>query len=151
MNRHRIRALSILAAIAIVFGTFQAPSQARTTMASAGRAVAAADYGCFVLSYSTMTNVCSSAKRLETSLPVDASGTYTVKVNAQGPLPSGTVGCEAIGVNESVTLFWASGVRWLSISSAPQNLYMTTTVPSGGSLFVYCDVNPNGRVSTISW
>jgi hypothetical protein len=145
------RVFSLLAAVALALGGLPASSQARTIMASAGRAAIAADYGCFLLNGSTMINSCGSAKRLETSLPTDAGGTYTVKVSAQGPSPASNVGCEAVGVNATATAYWGSGVQWLPAFPAAQVLNLITPVPAGGTMFAYCDVYPNGRVNTISW
>jgi hypothetical protein len=151
MIRKSTRYLSVLAAGAMALGIAHTPSQALTIMPSAGRATDAADYGCFWLSYSTMTNGCSSVKRLETSLPIGGSGWVNVKVNAQGASPSNNVGCEAIAVNDAVTSFWGYGVRWLPAFGSAQNIMTTTWVPGGGGLYVYCDVYPNGRVNTINY
>lgn len=145
------RYLSVLAAGAMALGISHTPSQARNVMPSAGRAQHAADYGCFWLNFSTMTNGCSSVKRLETSLPIDSSGWVNVNVNAQGASPSNNVGCEAIAVNAAATSLWAYGVRWLPAFGSAQTITTTTWVPGGGGLYVYCDVYPNGRVNTINY
>lgn len=149
-NRNRNHALSLLTVAVIALGTFQ-PLQARSLMASAGRAVAAADAGCFVLSYSSMTNVCSTVKRLETALPVDNAGSVTVKVSAYGATSSNNVGCEAIGIDAAFTTVWGNGLRWLPAFGYVQSIYTSTYVPAGGGLYVYCDVYPNGRVQMFDW
>ena len=149
-NRNRNRALSLLTVAVIALGTFQ-PLQARTLMASAGRAVAAADAGCFGLFYSSMTNYCGSVKRLETPLPLDAAGWVTVKVNAYGPTSSSNVVCEALGIDDAFMSVWGDGVRGLPAFGSVQSIYTSTYVPAGGGLFVYCDVYPNGRVQMFTW
>jgi hypothetical protein len=150
MNRNRNRALSLLTVAVIALGTFQ-PLQARTLMASAGRTLAAADAGCFMLGYSSMTNVCGAAMRLETPLPLDTAGWVTVKVNAYGPTASSNVGCEAIGINDAFTAAWGYGIQWLPAFGSVQSIYTSTYVPTGGGLYLYCDVYPNGRVQMFTW
>jgi hypothetical protein len=152
MKQHkRSLSLAMLAAAGISVGSFQSPSHARTIMPSAGRTLAVADSGCFWLSFSAMTNGCSTAKRLETPLPIDAAGWVTVGVNAVGAGPANNVGCEAVAVNDASTLFWAYGVRWLPAFGAAQRIATTTYVPGGGGLYVYCDVSPGGRINTINY
>jgi len=145
------RALSILAAAALTIGSFHPAVHARTIMASAGRAVNAGDYGCFWLSGSSMTNGCGYTVRLETSLPVDAAGWVTVNVSAQGAGPGNNVGCEAVAMDWTLTSFWGWGQVWLPAFGSAQSIHTTTWVPSGGGLFVYCDVQPNGRVNLINY
>jgi hypothetical protein len=151
MTRTNARILSILSAATIACVTSQGLSYARSIPASAGRARFAADADCFSLSYQTMTNVCSTSKRLEIPLVVDAAGTYTVSVVAQGATSSNNVGCEAVGSNAAATSYSISGVHWLPVFGSAQTITASAYVPSGGRLYATCDVSPNGRVNTLVW
>lgn len=152
MNRKRIRVLSILAA-AVVVGTFQAPSHARNIIASAGRAVVAADNSCFWLNGGSINNGCSSRKLFTIPLWLgDPAGYVSVKVNAQGASTSNTVGCHAVGTNESITAVWSSGYKWLSTYGTPESIALQPVyTPANGSLYVDCYLDPNGRVNTLHW
>lgn len=151
MSHTKTRILSILSAAAIACVTSQGLSDARSIPASAGRARFAADYDCFSLAWSSMSNVCSSTKRLEIPLVVDAAGTYTVTVNAQGASASNNVGCEAVGSTAAADVISASGVHWLPAFGSPQSITGSAFVWNGGRLYATCDVQPSGRVNTFIW
>jgi hypothetical protein len=152
MKRNQARFLAIFAIPGIVVGLAQGTSQARSMLPSAGRAVAAADYGCFALDASTMTNVCSTTKMLEIPLIVDAAGVYTVTVTAQGATSANNVGCQAFGVSRDF-LNVNSGTprRFLTSFGVAVNLVTSASVPFGGGLFVNCQVSPGGRVNMVNW
>jgi hypothetical protein len=153
MNRKIVHAFSTFAMAALVSTTFVNPSQARTTMAAAGRAVLPADVGCFLLDSSAMTNFCSSPKNLETSLVIDAGGTFTVTVNAEGGAPANTVGCQARSVDKSARSFASSGTfKFLSTFPLPEDIVLNPVpVPFRGGLFVTCQVSSGGKVNTFNW
>jgi len=147
------RALSVLAipglAMAIAHGT----SQARSLLPSAGRAVGPADYGCFVLSGSTMTNVCGVTKVWEMALPTDGDGHYSVTVTAQGANTATNVGCAAFGIDRA-GLGWASDDprRFLSVfNNTAEDLTTRAWKWGGGGMFVNCLVDLNGRVNVVNW
>jgi hypothetical protein len=154
MNRKTVHAFSTFAMAALVSTSFVNPSQARTTMASAGRAVSPADASCFLLDSSAMTNFCSSPKNLETSLVIDAGGTFTVTVNAEGGAPANTVGCQSRSVDKSARSFASSGAfQFLpTFGSVPVDIVLNPVpVPFRGGLFVTCQASPGGKVNTINW
>jgi hypothetical protein len=145
------RAFSLLAVAALALSGFNPVVQARTLMASAGRAVAPGDYGCFGLWYSSMTNYCSYTTRLEMSLPIDSAGWVSVHVNAYGGSAANNVGCEAVAIDAGLTAVWSYGQMWLPAFGSSQTINTSTYVPGGGGLFMYCDVLPYGRVNTINY
>jgi hypothetical protein len=153
MNRKTLQAFCIVSAATVATASFVTSSQARTTMASAGRAVASADYGCFVLDSSSMANICTNTTSLETSLVIDAGGSFTVTVNAEGATPSNTVGCQAWGVDKTARFFSISGAfKFLSIFGSPQDITLNpVSVPTRGGMFVSCQVSHFGRVNTFNW
>lgn len=152
MNRNRTRFLALLAIPGIAMGVAQGTSQARTIVPSAGRAVSAADYGCFALDASTMTNAyCSTKKELEIPLVVDAAATYNVTVTAIGASPSNTVGCKSVSVSKNGFVYQASARVHLASFGVAGDLVTSVIVPSGGGLFVNCEVFPNGKVTMVNW
>lgn len=154
MNRNTFHALSTLAIATIVSTTFVDSSQARTTMASAGRAVFPADADCFRLDGSSVGNACSGIRGFETSLVIDAGGTYTVTVNAEGPTAASNVGCKAMAVDKTARFFSSSG-DYQNLSGPPflpQDIILRpVSVPFRGGLFVNCQLSPGGRVNTFNW
>jgi hypothetical protein len=148
-NRRRLFLSIFLVGSVIVPAT----SSARTQPASSGRAIAAADYGCFSLWYSSMTNNCGSAKSLEIPLVIDNSGNKTVTIAAYGASVSNNVCCTSSGLNRELTLVWGSGAARCLPSFGSSQLITTTGayVPSWGYAYATCTVSPGGRVNTVGF
>lgn len=146
------RTLSFLAATALAFSPLPPAAQARTVMASAGRPQFFADWSCFWLENSSMTNGCARTVRLETSLPVDAGGWWTVRVSAQGATTANNVCCSASSTDANAVPVSAPGAQCLRVFGTPDVIpSQAVFVPAGGGLFVSCNVQPNGRVNTINY
>lgn len=127
-------------------------ASARTMPASGGKAVAWSDNACFGMSYSSMSNGCSTMRSFELPLVVDTAGAKTVYVSAYGAGPSNNVGCVAAGVNRGITLTWASSRVWLPSFGASQVITLTGAyVPPGGLFYTNCYVNPGGRVNVVDY
>ncbi len=125
---------------------------ARTTPASSGRAQFWSDGSCFVMSYSSMQNSCTTAKSFELPLVVDNAGSKTVYVTAYGASSSNNVGCIAVGVNREVTAAWSSPRLYLPAFGSSQIITLTGAyVPSGGYLYANCWLNPSGRVNVVDY
>lgn len=154
MQRNRTRLLATLAIPALALGLAQGTSQARSILPSAGRAVNPADYGCFWLNGSTMTNGCPATKVLEIPLTADGSwnGWYTVTVTAQGASESNNVGCKSFGLSKDGSGWTGWEPRqYLPAFGSAQDLTTTTWAPGGGGIYVNCEVAPNGRVNMVNW
>ncbi|MGE6757450.1 hypothetical protein ACQKGO_05505 [Corallococcus interemptor] len=128
-------------------------AMARTVPASSGRSVLWSDGSCFAMSYSTMTNSCSTRRSFELPLPVDNIGYKTVTVTARGgATASNRVGCMAIGMNREATIVWGGTRKWTTTYSASQALSLTDAyVPTGGYLYANCLVDPAGQVNTVDY
>ncbi|MBN8228003.1 hypothetical protein JYK02_10835 [Corallococcus macrosporus] len=123
---------------------------ARTVPASAGRPVAWSDGPCFSMSYSTMSNVCSTRRSYEIPLTSDSAGSKAVNVTARGATPSNNVGCMAIGMNREATLVWGGTRKWLTSFGTPQIIALTGAyIPNSGYLYANCLVDPGGQVNTV--
>lgn len=150
---NRTGALALLAIPALAMAIAHGTSQARSLLPSAGRAVNPADYACFWLNGSTMTNGCTVNKTIEMALPTDGDGHYTVTVTAQGQTTSNNVGCAAFGIDRA-GLAWASDDprRFLSVfGSTAEDLSTRAWKWGGGGMYVNCLVDPNGRVNVVNW
>jgi hypothetical protein len=134
--------------MAISHGT----SQARSLLPSAGRAVNAADYACFWLDGSTMTNGCTTNKVIEIPLPTDGDGHYTVTVTAQGATTANNVGCAAFGIDRN-GFAWASDDprKFLPSFGTAQDLATRAWKWGGGGMYVNCTVDPGGRYNYVNW
>ncbi|HSP77096.1 MAG TPA: hypothetical protein VLQ93_01105, partial [Myxococcaceae bacterium] len=127
-------------------------ASARTTPASSGRAQYWSDGSCFSLSYSTMTNNCSTTKSFEIPLSVGPSGSKTVYVTGHGANSSSSVGCMAIGMNREFTLVYGGTRKWLDQFGVADIITLTDAyVPGWGYLYVNCSVMPGGRVHTVGY
>ncbi|MHA7629219.1 hypothetical protein [Corallococcus sp. M7] len=126
-------------------------AMARTVPASAGRSVVWGDGTCFIMSYSTMTNGCSTRRSYEIPLTVDNAGGKTVNVTARGGATSSNrVGCMAIGMNREATLVWGGTRKWTTLFNTSQVLTLTDAyVPNSGYLYANCLVDPSGQVNTV--
>jgi hypothetical protein len=150
MKSNITRYLSIAAAV-MAISSVAPQSQARSVVASAGRAVSHADQGCFGLWYSSMTNYCTTQKTLEIPLTADRSGWFNVVVTAYGASASNNVGCSATGVNKTYTSVWGSPTVYLSSFGSSQDINLTTYNYDFGGMYATCSVQPNGRVNLINW
>jgi len=120
--------------------------------AAAGRAVNAADYGCFSLWYDSVTNNCG---RKTFTIPLIADGTpgghYKPVVTAAGASPANNVGCTAWAVDKTVTWVWTSSTQYLPAFGSAQDLILPVDAPAGGGLAVDCEVDTGGRIDIVNW
>jgi hypothetical protein len=150
MNRTIV--LSVLLASISAIGLAQ-DSDARSLLPSAGRAQDPAQYGCFWLEHSTMTNGCTGpAKSFEIPLTMDGDGLYTVTVTARGASTSNNVGCLATGIDRSGTAFAGPDPRkFLEVFNAPHDLVTRAWHWGGGGVYVNCQVDLNARINVVRW
>jgi hypothetical protein len=138
--------------IALAIGAVALPAAARGTVATAGIALPESDAGCFSEFYGARLNVCGSTKLLRFSPSIDSSGSKDVWVFAEGAGPSNNVGCQALGIDSSVTWYWASPTNYLPAFGSTQTIYLSgAQAPGWGAFFVNCYVNSGGRVNSIHW
>lgn len=149
MNRKRIQTFAV--AMLLLFGSLSGSVQARSVLPSAGRAVNAADSGCFALSYSHVQNTCTSVKRLEIPLFINESGTKTVRVTAQASSYSNLVTCIAVGRNKEGTMTWSSGWKNIPSYGPASDIVLSVYGPPWGSIYASCDVHPGGWVNMVNW
>ncbi|NOK37072.1 hypothetical protein HMI49_28125 [Corallococcus exercitus] len=127
-------------------------AMARSVPASAGRPVLWSDGPCFQMSYSIMSNSCSTQRSYEIPLTADSAGSKTVVVTAYGATFAKNVGCMAIGMNREATLVWGGTRRWLVSFGTAQLITLTDAyVPNSGYLYANCLVNPGGQVNTVDY
>lgn len=150
-NRRLVKGFIAIMAVALAVAAASTSSHADGTMPSAGRAVSAADYGCFSLYFSSMTNACGSMKTLEIPTTVRRSGNFNVQVTAYGATLSNNVGCIAHGIDKTRTAIYGGPKKYLTTFGSPQDIALTTYVPDYGGMYVACDVNPGGRVHVVHW
>lgn len=154
MNRS-LRILSAAAAVALAVPAMQTTSVARTALPSSGRTFSMADMGCFSLSYSSMTNVCGTAKYIEIPLTHDSpiGGWLSPRVTAQGTAPAGNVGCTATAIHKSLGYYWsnAAGYEYVPVFGSPQDIVLDVYAPGDAGLYVTCEVHPWARVNLVTW
>ncbi|WP_375759794.1 hypothetical protein [Corallococcus exercitus] len=127
-------------------------AMARSVPASAGRPVLWSDGPCFQMSYSTMTNICSTRRSYEIPLTADSAGNKTVVVTAFGSTSSRNVGCMAVGMNREATVVWGGSRRWLPAFGTPQLITLTGAyIPNSGYLYANCLVDPGGQVNAVDY
>jgi hypothetical protein len=149
---HRSRTRRILAAITTVatIATASPLAMARSTSAFVGRPQNSSDAGCFWEWYGSLTNVCDTTKTLIVPLTVDVPGNHTIFVSAYGAGAANNVGCAAFGVNKEVTAYWGGVASYLSTFGASVDITLSGYVPPGGSLYVACFTNPQGRINMVN-
>lgn len=145
------RSLTVAFGIALSIAMGSAPSRADSTMAAAGRAVAAADQGCFTPWYSAIVNTCSSTKSFDIPLTLSRFGNFIVRVTAFGATLSNTVGCAAYGMDKTMTTYWGGAMQYLPAFGVSQDITLTTYVPDQGGLFASCQVYSGGRIHVVNW
>jgi hypothetical protein len=154
MIRTGKRLLAAFAIPALAVGLVGGASHARSILPSAGRAVFPADFGCFSLNFSSMTNTCPTTKAFDVPLTADGSlsGWYTVTVTAQGASNANNVGCKSFGLAKDGSAWTGWEPRqFLPAFGTPQDLVTTTWVSGGGGIFTNCDVGPNGSIFVVNW
>jgi hypothetical protein len=137
--------LMALASVAVI-----GQANARSVPASVGRAVNPSDSACFSMNTSTLTNVCSTVRRLELPLTMDTSGWKNISITARGPSAAGNVVCDAVGTNADLTSVYNPGAQALPRFGSPATISLRNYVWSGGRLFAACNVYPGGAVYTVS-
>lgn len=152
-HTHNLFKAAILAlGIVLAMGAASLPAAARGVPATGAIALPASDIDCFSEFYGSYRNVCASTKLLRFSLSVDSGGPKDVWVIAEGASPNNNVGCEAIGINSSVTSYWGSPKLYLSSFGSTQTIYLNGAyVNSFGALYVNCWLNNGGRVNSVSY
>lgn len=150
-----LRLLVAASAFALTMPGVPQLASARTALPSSGRASNYADEGCFSLAYSSMTNVCGTARSLEIPLTHDnsLSNWLSPKVTAYGATSSNNVGCTAIAIHKSLGYYYSNtgGWEYLAGFGAPQDIAMDIYAPGDTGLYVVCSVQPSGRVNLVVW
>jgi hypothetical protein len=125
---------------------------ARSVGGFAGISVNPADDTCWGNSLGAVVNNCSTVKRWCIPLPVDAAGSYNVRVYAYAPSGSSNVGCFAAGINPEATWYWSSPQTYLSTFGSVQQINLTGAYsPGWGTLYACCDAGPGAWVDSVTW
>jgi hypothetical protein len=144
--------LSVMVIIgAVVVGSSE-PTKAGNLPARGGKT----DYpisepGCWGLYGPTIQNNCSTEKFWYMPLVNVGAGSFWVIVTAEAASSSSGIRCISTGANATATSFWSSSWITLSQFGTATNLFLATTVPSGGSGMVDCSVLPGGKLHTLNW
>jgi hypothetical protein len=146
---------SSLAAITVLLaaGAVALPADAARAVSAfaGGRSFDPASMGCFVEAWGGIKNICAGTKSYEVSLPVDSPGLKTVFAYVQASSADSNVKCRAIAVGTNGTFASGTGFKELAWFGAGfQKLTLTgANVPSWGSLYLYCEVEPGGKISHV--
>ena len=150
MKRFMVRALETVS-IGVFIGALAIamPADARTTNASAGRAVGGSQNTCFNVSTvpgggtAGVSNVCAGGASYAVPLVVDTGGLKTFVVAGQVNA-GGTLQCQIL----TFTQLGAQG-QFSAVMTFPPGGGMTTrsvsaSVPGGGTGFLFCFMSGNG-------
>lgn len=138
--------------VLLMTGAVALPAAARSVTAYAGgRSFYEADAACFSVITGGVTNTCGSMKKYEISLPVDSPGYKTVLVNAYGTSASNDVSCQAIAVSSSLSWGGSPQLSLPSFGSTQTITLSGANVLYAGSLYLYCEVDPGGRINSVNF
>jgi hypothetical protein len=153
MTRKSTRFMSITAAVAVGLATAAGALHASSAPGFMGRARFSADAHCFEESWGAAVNTCSTMKQLLFPLVSDGTpnGWHDVIVSAFAALPSNNVSCTAISVDANGVPWDTDGPRQLSTFGTAKDLLFQVHAPGHGALYVFCDVQPGGRVNLVNW
>jgi hypothetical protein len=143
-----------LSAAAMAFLALGAVSMSGMARTSPGidHYAAPADVACMQESWGSVINTCSTTRGAFFPTPVDNSGSKTVKLTARSDDSSKNVCCHALGIDASATFVWGSAWACLPAFGSAQTLTMTgASVPSGGTMYVYCDVGAGAKVASVNY
>jgi hypothetical protein len=107
--------------------------------------------GCWGVSSGTVQNVCSQAKFWWMPLINVGAGSFWVTVTAEAANNNSNVQCSSTGCNHDGTSCTSSGSFPLPQFGLPRDINLSTSVPSGGTGMVDCQVNPGGKIHTLNW
>jgi hypothetical protein len=143
----------VLSAIALIgVAGLSHPADAGNLPARAGKSdYPVSEPGCWAPYAGTVRNQCSVEKYWWMPLVSVGAGSFWVTVTAQAASSSSNVRCVSTGANREGTAFYSSGLVSVSQFGAASNIYLSTTVPPGGSGMVDCYVLPGGKLHTLSW
>ncbi|KYF76056.1 hypothetical protein BE17_11690 [Sorangium cellulosum] len=153
---NRIVKLTLVAASALALGAIALPAAARSSVAFIGRAQFPAEAGCFVESFGTMINNCSSMTSLIIPLIVDpgASGNYVyATVTAYAASTTGMVRCASFGVDSASGTVWGGAMQNLPALGSRQDIVLPGAYyfNSNSTAYVACHVGPGGQVNQIRY
>jgi hypothetical protein len=146
-----VRCLSVIAVSALaVLGSPQ-PTMAGGNLPARGGKSDISNPGCWGVFGPTVMNGCSHNASWYMPLANVGAGRFWVTVTAQGASTSSNVVCFSTGANRNGTIFAFSPTRALPQFGPAMDIFLDTSVPSGGSGMVDCTVLPGGRLHTVSW
>jgi hypothetical protein len=150
--KRNFKASFIAATVVLATGAVALPAFARSVVAYAGgRSAFPGDASCFAEDWGGAKNNCATMKSYEISLPVDSPGSKNVWVNAYGASASNNVGCAAIGIDWAISTHWGGTKVYLPSFGSSATIVTGAYVPSGGSLYLYCAVDPGGRINSVNF
>ncbi|AGP40474.1 hypothetical protein BE04_44270 [Sorangium cellulosum] len=152
---NRIVKSTLVAASALALGAIALPAAARSSVAFMGRAQFPAEAGCFVESFGTMINNCSSMTRLIIPLIMDpgASNNYLhATVTAYAASMTGLVQCASFGVNSASGAVWGGAMQDLPALGSRQDIVLPGAYfNSDSTAYVACFVGPGGQVNQVRY
>lgn len=99
----------------------------------------------------TVTNICPTVKYWSIPLVNVWAGRFFVTISAEGAGIGNNVGCRVAAVDSLGQLVHGPGFTYLKQFGSPQKLSLEAFVPAGGSGMVDCEVQPGGKLHTLSW
>jgi hypothetical protein len=109
-----------------------------------GKARVNSDSGCFIESWGSALNTCSTDKDINYSLPVSSSGTTTATIYTSTTAVTTANVCRTLSVGPSggiTTGTWA----YMQVGSASA-ISSSVYVPSWGAMWAVCTVPANGKI-----
>jgi len=146
----RFQCLSMMAIIGIVTGGLSPATSAGNLPARGGKTdYPVSEPQCWGLRGGTIQNICNQAKSWYMPMVNVGAGRFWVIVTAE----TNTLGlqCISTGANHEGTSWTSSGLSMVPPVGSAIDIWLDTTVPSGGSAMVDCYVPPGGKLHTLSW
>jgi hypothetical protein len=143
--RNKLTSKSIISAVAAACLLFvAAPAFALSVTGYSGKPQFPSNSSCMVEASAAVLNSCGAQVNWEIPMSVNP-GFHTVTLSTFNP-GGGTFQCQLFGVSQT-GVFNPGGTVFPNGGNFVANL--SVTVPSNGSMIVFCNVNPGGKIFNI--
>lgn len=148
MTNITFKAIGCLVATGLIAG-LSGTSEASVT-AMAGLAQNPSEDTCFTNSFGTISNQCAGVRQWCVSSFVSA-GAHQASVVGLRP-NGGTLACHAVAVSSDGRPFSGTANRSLGVVDVDATLNVgSVSVPSGGAMYVCCDLSTRARIDTVNF